>query len=307
MADVTWGVKVPEELKEQINRLMQESGLQGKDFMQQVIDTYVLELAKEQIPEIAQDLRELQGITQRINDIYLNMGYRMENLCESQKQSIDKQLMKQDEIITELSEKLKESREKYENLVELYNEKINNITELNDRLEQIIENNESLKSLNREYAHNISDLEGKIQKYRELEAQNHSLREENSKVKEKLKGIEAELDTRDIRIRKLDSQIRTIKIRHKEELEVLNQEFDVKIDKMALSLEKEHIKKVEDIKADFRERLERQQHKEEEVKRLYEGRIGELMTLYREVSMQLLEKKDVESSQKDVESSQKDI
>ena len=30
MADVTWGVKVPEELKEQINRLMQESGLQGK-------------------------------------------------------------------------------------------------------------------------------------------------------------------------------------------------------------------------------------------------------------------------------------
>ncbi len=307
MADVTWGVKVPEELKEQINRLMQESGLQGKDFMQQVIDTYVLELAKEQIPEIAQDLRELQGITQRINDIYLNMGYRMENLCESQKQSIDKQLMKQDEIITELSEKLKESREKYENLVELYNEKINNINELNDRLEQIIENNESLKSLNREYAHNISDLEGKIQKYRELEAQNHSLREENSKVKEKLKGIEAELDTRDIRIRKLDSQIRTIKIRHKEELEVLNQEFDVKIDKMALSLEKEHIKKVEDIKADFRERLERQQHKEEEVKRLYEGRIGELMTLYREVSMQLLEKKDVESSQKDVESSQKDI
>src|SRR5690606_119414 len=226
------------------------------------------------------------GITQRINDIYLNMGYRMENLCESQKQSIDKQLMKQDEIITELSEKLKESREKYENLVELYNEKINNINELNDRLEQIIENNESLKSLNREYAHNISDLEGKIQKYRELEAQNHSLREENSKVKEKLKGIEAELDTRDIRIRKLDSQIRTIKIRHKEELEVLNQEFDVKIDKMALSLEKEHIKKVEDIKADFRERLERQQHKEEEVKRLYEGRIGELMTLYREVSMQ---------------------
>ena len=62
--------------------------------MQQMINLYVLEIAKDRTPEIAQDIRELQSLTQRINDIYLNMGYRMENLYETQRRDMDRQIKK---------------------------------------------------------------------------------------------------------------------------------------------------------------------------------------------------------------------
>jgi len=47
MADTTFGVKVPEELKEQLSKLMQDSGLSGKDFMQSLVNVYHVEKTKE--------------------------------------------------------------------------------------------------------------------------------------------------------------------------------------------------------------------------------------------------------------------
>jgi len=70
MSDVTFGVKVPEELKLQIDNLIKDSGLRtGKDFMQSLINSYVLEKTKESLPEVAEDLKELQSLTQRIDNI----------------------------------------------------------------------------------------------------------------------------------------------------------------------------------------------------------------------------------------------
>ena len=43
MKDVTFGVKVPEDLRDEINGLMKDSGLVGKEFMQQLVDVYMLE------------------------------------------------------------------------------------------------------------------------------------------------------------------------------------------------------------------------------------------------------------------------
>ena len=41
MADVTFGVKMPEELKKQIEDLMKDAGLRtNKDFMQSLVNSY---------------------------------------------------------------------------------------------------------------------------------------------------------------------------------------------------------------------------------------------------------------------------
>ena len=210
MADVTWGVKVPEELKEQINRLMQESGLQGKDFMQQMINLYVLEIAKDRTPEIAQDIRELQSLTQRINDIYLNMGYRMENLYETQRRDMDRQIKKKDQIINELDDKLKDNKTKYDKLVELYNEKVNTINELNETVKQLTDNNENLKALNDQYKANISNLNDKIQEYNEVEKESRRLTTENTVMNKEVKDLKVELDNRNARIAELEKKLQEL-------------------------------------------------------------------------------------------------
>ena len=107
MSDVTYGVKVPEELKKQLEDLQKDSGLRvGKDFVQQLVNSYVLEKTKENIPEVAEDLKELQVLTQRINNIYLNLGYRIENVTKSQQEQQEKELSNKDSIISDLQSKI---------------------------------------------------------------------------------------------------------------------------------------------------------------------------------------------------------
>lgn len=288
MADVTWGVKVPEELKEQINRLMQESGLQGKDFMQQVISTYVLEMAKEKTPEIAQDLNELQSLTQRINDIYLNMGHRIENLYEGKRQEVSKLLNKKDEIIREMHDELKDNKDKYENLVELYNEKNNNINDLNKSLERLTESNESLKSLNKEYEKNIMALDKKLQKYDEMIEEKEELEAQNALVIDEKKELILKIRERDTAIDELKSRIQHIKTKYEGDMKNLKQSFDIEKSRLTVQLERESIAKIEEVKREYEAAIERQKLREEQIKKNYEERISQLMSLYKELSVQVL-------------------
>lgn len=298
MADVTWGVKVPEELKEQINRLMKESGLQGKDFMQQIINAYIVEMAKVETPEIAQDLKELQSLTQRINDIYLNMGYRIENLYEGQKRKTDQLLDKKDEIINEMHDELEASRDKYENLVKLYNEKNNSINDLCKDIERLTENNQNLKALNEEYKKNISDLEKKLQVFKDAIGEIEQLKAENTAITDEKQALSIQLAERDALIRELKDQLEHIEASHKEDLRLLKQNFDMERAKLALELEKEHLEQSEKIKKEYQKAIERQELKEENIKISYDRRINELMAMYRDLSLQILKVEEEEKKEK---------
>lgn len=298
MADVTWGVKVPEELKEQINRLMKESGLQGKDFMQQVISSYILEIAKMETPEVAQDLKELQSLTQRINDIYLNMGYRIENLHEGQKRKTDQLLDKKDEIINEMHDKLETSRDKYDNLVKLYNEKNNIINDLCKDIERLTENNENLKALNGEYKKNISDLEKKLQEFENAIGEIEQLRIANIAITDEKQALSIQLAEKDALIRELKDQLEHREESHQEDLRLLKQNFDMERAKLALELEKEHLEQIEKTKKEYQKAIERQELKEENIKISYDRRINELMAMYRDLSLQILKVEGEEKEDK---------
>lgn len=71
MADTTWGVKVPEELKEKVTEAMQNSGLSSKEFVENLLQTYELSHLKETQSVISPDIDELQALTLKILYILL--------------------------------------------------------------------------------------------------------------------------------------------------------------------------------------------------------------------------------------------
>jgi predicted RNase H-like nuclease (RuvC/YqgF family) len=130
MCNVTFGIKIPEELKNQITKLMDDIGLSENEFMQQVINTYAMEKTKENIPQFAEDLKELQILTKRINNIYLNLGYRLDNFTKSQEEEKQKLLQAKENLIVDLQSKYEKLKQNYDLLKNEYNESINSNIEL---------------------------------------------------------------------------------------------------------------------------------------------------------------------------------
>lgn len=176
MSDVTFGVKVPEELKRDISKMMQDSGLTGKEFMQSLINVYQVEKTKENIPEVAQDLKELQGLTQRINDIYLSLGYRIENISKVNEKEMQEILSKKESIIGQLQDKietLKDDKEKIENV---HQEVVNERSELCQRVNELTDSNLNYKALIEEYKNKINALSGIVEEYKGFKGENEQLK-----------------------------------------------------------------------------------------------------------------------------------
>ena len=168
MADVTFGVKMPEELKKLIEDLMKDAGLRtNKDFMQSLVNSYIVEKTKESIPKIAEDLKELQIITQRTNDIYLNMGYRIENINKANEKESQDQLLKKESIISELKEKIDMLNFENTNLEEASNTIVDQNNEHLKRVSELTEININVKELNEGYKQKNDDLMGIVSEYKQ--------------------------------------------------------------------------------------------------------------------------------------------
>jgi len=63
--DATWSVRMPEEMKEKISAMITESGLNAKDFISQIIQTYELKAARKLQPVMDADIEELSLLTSR--------------------------------------------------------------------------------------------------------------------------------------------------------------------------------------------------------------------------------------------------
>ncbi|MEF9960457.1 MAG: hypothetical protein RR776_10860 [Niameybacter sp.] len=82
MADVTFGVKVTEDMKNELAELMKNTQLTGKEFMNLLLGAYKLEQQKQSDHMLVQDIDELQRLLQRIQMMYLNMSERVNLIVE---------------------------------------------------------------------------------------------------------------------------------------------------------------------------------------------------------------------------------
>ena len=287
MADVTWGVKVPEELRDQISAFMKESGMQGKDFMQQLINLYVVEQTKDSIPEVAEDLKELQSLTQRINDIYLNIGYRIDNLVKSKDNEMIKELSKKDKIIEDLQGKNEDKNIQYNNLMDIYSNVVNSEYELKEQVNQLIGNLDDIKALNDEYKDKINTLANIIDEYKSYKTENDELKIEINKLTNKTEKLYSEINTKNANIKDLNIENQNLSISHEKEINGIKKELELEKEKIVLELKKEYQNTINKLQEDYNKKVKEYQNRLDIQQKNYNSKLEEYQNKY----LDLLDKK----------------
>jgi protein-tyrosine-phosphatase len=240
MADLTWGVKVSEDFKEEIVDLISKSGKQSKEFMELLISLYKAEVLKQEKPQIMQELEELQALTQRIYGIFFNIGERTDNLMKSQAQGYEEELEQYRNKLHELEEAFLLEKKNNSILTESFNNLAEKKLELEtgiERLTEIIGNQKALiESLNDK----IRSLNTSIEDYSTYKENYNNLVSKFESTKNSLKITEESAAQK-------DDIIAQMKKSHQEELNQLREKLDIEHSKAILELKLAHQKNIEDI------------------------------------------------------------
>jgi DNA repair exonuclease SbcCD ATPase subunit len=130
-----FSVKVPEELRERIRSLMDASGMQGKDFMEEIVKLYELHTAKKLLPTVAGDVEELQAITRRISEIFLSLVERDSTLMRDREANLQGEIDTKNKAISLIQERLDAVTAQLEAL-KTEQERMNQLKAERERLQQ---------------------------------------------------------------------------------------------------------------------------------------------------------------------------
>lgn len=259
MADVTFGVKVPEELKMEISQLMQKSGQTGKDFMQDLISGYKIDKAKAAFPVVAEDLDELTKLTRRINDIYLNMGYRIDTIINEKQLKINELKEIKEKEMRVLKERLQENKDELVNLKKDNHELVNLNEELAKRLEGEVKNKDNLEALMNEYKEKSDTLAGMLIEYKQYKEQNtellqhiQTLTSEKIPLTERIEGQDHTIATLKKTIEQIEEQAQSdlaeATIKNQEALRVASEKAEMRLEKTLLGQEKKSSEAINKLK-----------------------------------------------------------
>lgn len=278
MADVTFGVKVSEEMKNELSLLMKEHTLSGKEFMSMLLASYQLDKARENSSLYESDIVELQNLTKRIHSIFINMteksklNYKeeqeaLQKVIEAQKEEKE-QLLQKNQQSEEIVKKLQLDLNKQKEEEAALKEEITKSKKAFDILKKQSENNMLLHD---KFKEEVELLKEQLNQYKRLDLEVQERNEEISKLKARNDETASEIWFLKREIEKL--QLEKEQLIEKHETEVKSQEkqqqliltnklleqsleFSKKIDELkeALNHEKEEKNKLEKA---FYEKIER--------------------------------------------------
>ena len=252
MKDVTFGVKVPEDLRDEINEMMKDSGLVGREFMQQLVDSYMLDKNKQEIPEMAEEIKELQLLTHRINEMYLYLGTRFQNIIKSREKekeeiSIENVQEKEayDQTIDKYNSELKEVKEEMLKLQEKLDTTKDLNKELSSKVDDINGYNENYKELNKQYKRNIEELAQEVKALEHFKEENDKLVVDNNSLQENNDNLASELWFAKREIEKLGDKLLQNKEEYKGYMSRLKEQHTLEKQTTILELQLEHHKNIE--------------------------------------------------------------
>ena len=159
--DAILSVRISDELKQKFNELAQSEGINNKELMEQVVKYYELNRAREEDSNMSEDIKELQTITSRMADIYINIVERNNIKALEVKNIHRNQLIDSNMDVQKLKEEI--------TLLKEANKKINSLEkDLSDAKhisKELQENIKSLKTLNNMQEEKILKLTDNNEKY----------------------------------------------------------------------------------------------------------------------------------------------
>jgi hypothetical protein len=102
-------IKLEAETRDKINKLLLESGLPNQNEMvNSLIDAYKILKTREEVPELSQDIDELNMLLRRIESIYVGIGERFKTLVSNKDEELNSILGEKDSLIKELQDQLQQ-------------------------------------------------------------------------------------------------------------------------------------------------------------------------------------------------------
>ena len=279
MADnnTPFSVRMDQTEKEKLFELIQESGKSNKEFMSVLLNAYELNKTKVEIPDIAKDIEGLEALTKQINEYYVNMGKRIENI----KKSKDIEFTKEIEVYKNRIEVLKDDNDKlnveYEALQQSYNSINTDTEELQKKLQQLQESLKDKTLLVEEYKEKNDTLTGLLNEYKQYKI----AIEESKKLLEDLQNKNIELNNsakdKDSIIEKLNGEVE--KVKHDEEAKVqeLNSKHSADIEAIKGKVELEKGKALLELREQYQKEHQEQQYNHNKEIQEYQSKYKELL------------------------------
>lgn len=279
MADVTFGVKVPEEMKNELSELMKDSTLSGKEFMGLLLSSYKLEKAKEEHDLFEGDLKELQVILKRVQGIYTHMVEKSKLSYNEQLKEVEQKVaiqVEEKELLLVELEKLKEALEtsekkelKYLQEIDGLKKELIDIEKSKKQLKQQLNNHLLLHT---KFEEEIIHLKEEVEKSKRLVVEIEERNEENDKLKNRNDELASEIWFLQREIEKLKEE--------KTQLEAVQQQELLQLkDKQELQLRNALLEQKLDFKeeiADLKEQLSQSKEAYHQLEHDYEQKIKDL-------------------------------
>lgn len=255
MADVTFGVKVPEEMKNELAEIMKSTQLTGKEFMGLLLTTYKLEQKKQAEDLLVKDIDELQRLLQRIQTMYLNVSERVGLIVEErigeveavvvQKEEEKETLIKEksllEEKINNLLKEKEEAKDRYVALEKAYSELEEQISEQKIQIKQH-------HTLCEKYEEQIVGLKEENSKWERLEIEIKGRNEENERLKVRNDEVSSELWFAQREVEKLKELLKQEEDGKNKELTTLKEKYDLELQNSLLEQKLVFTNKIEVLK-----------------------------------------------------------
>ncbi len=201
MSDVTFGIKMSSEMKNELLELIKDSELTSKDFMGMLLEAYKLEKSREISNFDFSDVDELQRLLKRIQKLYLNLYDKAEGVLVEQKNLYESNMANHATIVEENLETVK-------NLEQQLLDKENIVNELNAK---IVELSKELKKADQQcakYKETTAEITTQLKKERLL----------SSKLEDEIIGLKKETtDTEQLQADLINSELNYKELQRKNE------------------------------------------------------------------------------------------
>lgn len=253
--DVTWGVRVPEKLKNELNTLMREVDVSGKEFVEMLISSYRLEEAKRNGNLYESDARELQLLLKRVQAIFANMIERSQTEKEGEQSKLEQieethqaEIEKLSKQRTELSKALGTAKAQYNEVSRSEKALKKELEEAKKQLSQQKIQLENNTLLYKKFEEETLELKKQLNLLQPVKEQLSEVQKEYHSLKTTYKEQEEQLKINRQTISQITQEKEALKTFYEQELKNMKMQYELQLKNSTLEAELTAEKKVSLLK-----------------------------------------------------------
>lgn len=278
--DAILSVRISDELKQKFNELAQSEGINNKELMEQVVKYYELNRAKEEDSNMSEDIKELQIITSRMADIYINIVDRNNIKALEVKNIHRNELVDKNNEVQKLKEEITLLKEENKKISALQKD-LSDAKHLSSELEENIKSLKTLNNMQEEKILKLTETNEKYIKYRDeivkFKTDFDISTNENMRLKNQLLSEKDDVGKLIKQIDELNqlnkNKIEELEVKATQNIQMQKERTVFQMDKEVLKLKEQQQLKIQELQETFNDRISKSLKEKEEAAEKYKNMI----------------------------------